>query len=143
MVKNNTDVLDPLFFNEENLEWACMILDSRLIYIDYEAFLVPMLDFANFDPTLPVFKGKFDETYSKSEIKTTSSIREDTQIFRNIGFNNENYLLYHGLALKNNQQECFSLSLTFSERKDDSLKTNRASFFAKYFLYDKNDADLM
>jgi hypothetical protein len=120
-----------------------MIMDTRLIYIDYEAFLVPMLDFANFETTLPVFKSKFEDTYSKTELKTVSSIKEEAEIFRNVGFNNENYLLYHGIALQNNQQECYSLSLSFTERKDDNLKSNRAAFFAKYFLYDKNDSDLM
>ncbi len=143
LVKNNTDVFDTNFFNEENLEWACMILDTRVIYIDYEAFLVPMLDFENFDTQQEVFKAKFDESYQKSEIKARSSVKADEQIFRNIGFNNENYLLYHGIVLKDNPQDCYSLSLSFSERKDDNLKTNRAQFFARYFLFDKTGSDQM
>ena len=114
-----------------------MILDTRAIYIDYEAFLVPMLDFENYDTNQAVFKAKFDEGYKVSEIRARSSVRADEQIFRNIGFNNENYLLYHGIALKDNPQDCYSLSLSFSERKDDSLKTNRAQFFARYFLFYK------
>ncbi len=120
-----------------------MILDTRLVYINFEAFLVPMLDFANFDTKDPVLKPKFDEAYEKSEIKASVSHRQDDEIFRNIGFNNENYLIYHGLALSDNAQDCYSLSLSFSDRKDDSLKKNRAAFFAKYFLYDKNEYDFM
>ena len=45
-----------------------MILDTRLVYINFEAFLVPMLDFANFETSSPVVKLKFDEAYKNSEI---------------------------------------------------------------------------
>lgn len=120
-----------------------MILDTRLVYINFEAFLVPMLDFANFETSSPVVKLKFDEAYKNSEILASRNYRPEEQIFRNIGFTNENYLLYHGIVFKDNPQDCYSLTLSFSERKDDNLKLNRARFFSKYFLFDKNQEDVM
>lgn len=145
IVANNTDIMDPEFFNEENLEWACLILDSRLIYVDYEAFLIPMLDFANYkestqNPT-KILRAKFDESYTTTEIKAMEDVGANSQIFENLGYSNDNYLLYHGIVLKDNSHDCYSLSLSFSERQDDSLREQRRTFFGKYFLYDKSNSD--
>jgi hypothetical protein len=141
---NNTQTLDPNFYNIENIEWACMILDSRIIYVNYEAFLIPMLDFANYrEVTEKALRLKFDEAYQTTQIKADSLISKDSQVFVNLGMSNENYLLYHGIALRDNSHDCYSVSLSFSERQDDELKANRKEFFAKYFLYDKNDIDQM
>jgi hypothetical protein len=147
MVANNTNEFDQDFFNTENLEWACMILDSRLMYINYEAFLIPMLDFANYqedeeNPTR-TFRPKFDEGYSKTDIKTQGNYAKDKQVFENIGYSGDNYLLYHGISLPNNGHDCYSTSLTFSEKQEDNLREYRKAFFARYFLFDKNDIDQM
>lgn len=124
-----------------------MILDSRIKYVDYEAFLLPMVDFANFreNPENPsrVFKANFDSAYTKTVINAPYDLKRDEQLFVNIGFNNDNYLLYHGFVLKDNSHDCYSTSLSFSERQDDPLREHRKVFFARYFLYDKNVQDQM
>jgi len=147
IVKNNTNLFEVDFYNVENIEWACMILDSRLIYVDYEAFLIPMLDFANYaeskeNPTR-VFRAKFNEEYTQTSIKSQANVEKGAELFENLGYSNENYLLYHGLAFKDNTHDCFIISLSFSGKQDDNLKEIRKTFFARYFLYDKNNDDSM
>ena len=122
-----------------------MILDSRLIYVDYEAFLVPMLDFANYqENTEKAFRAKFEEGNPESTlIKSDSSITKGSQVFLNLGYSNQNYLLYHGIALKDNSHDCYAITATFTERQEDELREQRKNFFAKYFLFDKNEIDQM
>jgi len=147
IVANNTEQFDQDYFNEENIKWACMILDSRLMYIDYEAFLIPMLDFANYaeneQDKNKIFRAKFNEDYTKSEVKAMKNFIRDHDVYESLGYNNDNYLIYHGIALKENFHDCYSISLTFSERQDDNLREKRITYFSKYFLYDKNDIDQM
>lgn len=145
LVANNTDVFDKEFFNEENIEWACLILDSRLIYVDYEAFLIPMLDFANYkeysENPSRVFRAKFNSEYTTTQIKTMQEVGANSEIFENLGYSNDNYLLYHGFVLPENSHDCYSVTLSFSERQDDNLKEQRKAFFSKYFLFDKTNSD--
>lgn len=56
----------------------------------------------------------------------------------------DSLLIYYGTTIENNEEnDCFSLSLTFSERKDDNLASQRSQFFSKYFLYDRNHFDVI
>ena len=106
-----------------------------------------MVDFANFreNPENPskVFRANFDPSYSRTVITSPSDIKKDEQVYVNIGFNSDNYLLYHGFVLKDNSHDCYSVSLSFSEKNDDPLKDHKRAFFGRYFLYDKNTVDLM
>jgi hypothetical protein len=121
-----------------------MTLDNRIIYIDYEAFLAPMLDLSNYHPgNTNILRAKFNKEYTHSSIKSTSYISAGSQILVNIGFSNINYLMYHGLSFHDNDNDCYLLTLSFSERQDDNLRVQRSQYFSKYFLYDKNDSDEM
>jgi hypothetical protein len=148
IVANNTDILDPTYYNAENIEWACLILDSRIIYVNFEAFLIPMLDFANYkeNPQNPsrTLKPKFtNEANTYTEIKAIADFTKGEQLFENPGYNGDHLLLYHGISLPDSYSNCYSMSLTFSERQDDPLKTRRKEFFSKYFLFDRNHIDMM
>jgi hypothetical protein len=145
IVANNTNVFDPEFYNQENIEWACLILDSRLIYIGYQAFLVPMLDFANYreNPVNPtkVLKPEFDK--DNTEIKALYDIKKSEQVYVDLGSSNNDLLLHHGITLENNYHDCYLLTLGFTSIHEDPLKNERKKFFAKFFLYDSNEVDLM
>jgi hypothetical protein len=147
LVVNNTDVFDAEFYSEKNIEWACLILDSRLIAVNFESFLIPMLDFVNYAENSQsperLFRPRFNEAYTTTEVKANSLVREGDEIFENLGYNNDNYLLYHGIVLRDNSYDCYSMSLSFTERQDDNLRETRKTFFGRYFLYDKNNLDLM
>jgi hypothetical protein len=56
----------------------------------------------------------------------------------------DSLLIYYGTTLENNEEnDCYSLSLTFTERKDDNLASQRSQFFSKYFLFDRNHFDVI
>lgn len=145
-MKNNTELFNPEVYNIENIEWACIFLDARLIFISYEAFLVPMLDLANFkenkDHPEKVLKLAFAKGDNKvTQFKSFENISHGQQIFINKGLNNDKYLISHGMVIKDNSYDCFSMSLSFSSRYDDPLSKQRKTFFAKFFLYDSNYTD--
>lgn len=146
LVQNNSETFNPEYFTESNLEWACFILDSRMIYVGYEAFLIPMMDLAQPRESAKnparVLKLKFDEN-GNAFVKANSDFFESQEVFENIGYNSDNYLLYKGLVLKNNFYDCFSLAASFNEKAEDGLKEVRKAVFSRYFLFDSNVSDLM
>ena len=147
ILKNQGAEINADVWNEENLEWAIMIIDSRIKYIDYEAFLVPMYDIADFreskhDPS-KVTKLKFSENTNHTIVTAIDDFKKDQEIFENVGLNSDYYLLYQGVVVEPNSNDCYSITLSFSERKDDELKYKRRDFFSKYFLYDSNESDEM
>lgn len=146
LIKNNSDFFDLEIFTEENLEWGCFILDTRLIYIDFEAYLIPMLDLANVRESsrnpAKVLKLKFDENGS-SVARAASDFARGQEVFENNGYNSDNMLLYKGFVLENNFHDCYSLIGSFSEKSEDGLKDMRKSVFSRYFLFDSNVGDIM
>lgn len=146
LIKNNTDIFNTEVFTEENLEWGCLILDSRMIYIDYEAFLIPMLDLAHYKESEKnpsrVQKLKFEEN-GESLVKSQSDFSKGQEVFENIGYNSDNYLLYKGVVLENNFHDCYALTVSFSDKSEDGLKEYKKNVFSKYFLFDSNVQDLM
>ena len=146
LAQNNTDLFNPEFFTEQNLEWGCFILDSRMVYIDYEAFLIPMLDSVNMKESAKnpsrVLKLKFEEN-GDSVVRASSDFSKGQEVFENIGFNSDNYLLYKGIVLENNFHDCYSLIASFSEKAEDGLKDFRKAVFSRYFLFDSNVSDIM
>ena len=145
IVANNTDIFDTDFYNLENIEWACIILDSRLIYVDYEAFLIPMLDFANYKENSnnpdKVFQANFSG--KSTQIKAGDNLNKNEQLFESFKYSNDYLLVHHGMTLENNYHDCFLLNMGFTNRQDDSLRNERKNFFAKFFLYDSNHLDTM
>jgi len=134
--KNDTELFDKEIFTEENFDWAMIVIDSRVVYIDYQAYLVPMLDFANYkeEPKNPnkILKPSFNEE-GKADITAQSAVKKGSQVFVNNGMNGDNLLRFHGVSLENNSHNCYSISFTFSEREDE-LKDNRKAFFGKFFF---------
>lgn len=57
--------------------------------------------------------------------------------------NGQNLLAYHGITVDNNYYDCYGIQVTFSGNKDDSLSEKRRRFYAKFFLYDSNQVDVM
>lgn len=88
-------------------------------------------------------KNKFQENSNSTSIHALDSIKAGEEVFVNLGYNNDNYLLYHGLNVEPNSHDCFSIIVSFSERQDDPLKVSRKKFFSKFFLFDKNEIDEM
>jgi len=122
-----------------------LILDSRLIYINYEGFLVPMLDFANYrentvNPT-KIFNPKFSN--DDANINSLYDLKKDDQIFIGLNISNDALLLHHGITLENNYYDCYLLNIGFTSRHEDPLKIERKNFFSKFFLYDSNHVDQM
>lgn len=73
-----------------------------------------------------------------------SNIKANEEVYRNQLTSGDYLLVYFGLAIDNNQErDCLSLGLTFSERKDDKLSYKRQSFFSKFHLFDRNHHDLI
>jgi hypothetical protein len=146
LFKNEKD-LNTEYLNEENLEWAIFIVDSRTKYVDYEGFLIPMYDFAGFKESTrqpaKLSKAKFEENSNSTNIDAIDNFKAGEEVFVNLGFSNDNYLLYHGVNVEPNSHDCFSVTATFSERQDDMLRATRKQFFSKFFLFDKNEVDEM
>jgi len=146
LVINNTDFFNTEYFTEQNIEWVCFILDSRIVYIEYEAFLVPMLDFAlpNEAANNPsrVLKLKLEEN-GDSIVRAMSDFSKGKEVFENYGYNSDNYILYKGTVIENNFHDCYSISVSFSDKAEDGLKEIRKAVFSKYFLFDSNVSDVM
>ncbi len=146
ILKNEKD-LNPEYWNEENLEWAIFIVDSRTRYVGYEGFLIPMYDFAGFKESTKqsstLDKIKFEENSNSTNIHSMDDFKAGEEVFVNLGFNSDNYLLYQGTIVDPNSHDCFSIISSFSERQDDALKSKRKEFFSKFFLFDKNEVDEM
>ena len=81
------DVFDQEKFSLENVEWALNIVDSRLLYIGYEAFLVPMLDSitpgqAKSDKLAKVFKPEVEKTTKKLTFSVMEDIKKGDKMYR-------------------------------------------------------------
>jgi hypothetical protein len=117
-----------------------------MIYIDYAAFLVPMLDLAQPKESAKslsrILKLKFEEN-GNSVVKAMTDFSQGQEVFENIGYNSDNYLLYKGLVLENNFYDCYSLAASFNDKAEDGLKEIRKAVFSRYFLFDSNVSDLM
>lgn len=103
-----------------------------------------MLDSMRFEVTdLNIEKG-YNKESNKIEVKTNKFLVKNQEVKINPKLNGDYLLMYYGLTLDNNEEnDCLSLSLTFSERKDDKLIAERTKFFSKYFLFDRNHFDII
>lgn len=105
-----------------------------------------MLDFIHFDENRinpgKYFKPTFTEN-SFVDFKSINNYKKDDQVFTKLPQNNEYFLIYHGEVVEDNEHDCYSLTLSFTEKQGDALSEKRKQFFQKFFLYDKNEFDLM
>jgi hypothetical protein len=49
VVKEYPEVFDVEKFSVENIYWALVTVESRILFINYQAFLLPMLDCVTFE----------------------------------------------------------------------------------------------
>lgn len=87
---------------------------------------------------------KLNEETKVISVTSDKQISKGQELKVNPKLSGDNLLIHHGLSLDNNEEnDCYSLTLTFSERKDDKLGAERSKFFSKYFLFDSNHFDLI
>lgn len=146
LVQNNTDFFDLEVFNFKNLEWACFTLDSKLITIDFETFLIPMLDLVQpkesaVNPSRAL-KLKFEEN-GDAVVRAMADFTKGQPVFENFGLSSDDYLIHKGIVLENNFHDCYSISASFNDKAEDGLKEFRKAVFSRYFLFDSNVSDNM
>lgn len=56
---------------------------------------------------------------------------------------NSKLLMSYAQVIENSAFDCFSITLTFSGRSEDSHSKKRIEFFSKYFLFDQSHYDVM
>lgn len=87
---------------------------------------------------------KLNEDNKNIEIRVTQPADANEEIKIDLKLNGDTLLVYYGEVLENNEEnDCLSLTLTFSERKDDKLTQARIKFFSRYFLFDRNHSDII
>ena len=142
LFSKHPELFDAEIFNEDNVEWALHLIDSRIQNIGHRSIFAPLLDFFRFSASNnELIKQTENQNVS---IKVNFDIKKGEEIMYNPKLSSDHLLMYYGIVLENNEDnDCYSISLTFSERKDDSLASKRSAFFSKYFLYDSNHFDLI
>lgn len=162
-VKEYPDVFDEGIFCKENLEWALYTVDSKMVFVGYEAFIIPMLEYFKMgiskvngqekrtstnelkrrhydhdtgysDESQPLIQVKF---YAQDNFTANSVITENPK------FANDRLLISYGRFVLDKPDDCFNISLSFSAKKEDSLAKERERFFQKYFLFDMNNHDIV
>jgi hypothetical protein len=144
--EKNVELFNPELFNKENVEWVFLIIDSRAKTINYELCLVPMIDFVSIreNPRNPSKIQKINvDNNLRLEARAIVDFSKGEEVYDNLGLSNDLYLIYHGVVLENNFHDCYSIQVTFTERKEDSLMNKRKDFFQKFFMFDKAHIDLM
>ena len=87
---------------------------------------------------------KLNEETKIVDVTSNKQITKGQELKVNPKITGDNLLIHHGLSLDNNEEnDCYSLTFTFSDRKDDKLASERSKFYSKYFLFDSNHFDLI
>lgn len=107
------------------------------------SLFLPMLDSFRF--TSDNYEINYNSEFNDPIVKVKSNVnfKKQSEVKINPKSSGDSLLIYYGISLDNNNHDCLSLSLTFSERKDDKLVSERSAYFGKYFLYDRNHFDLI
>jgi hypothetical protein len=83
-------------------------------------------------------------SFSLSVSLVNYKLKAGNEVKRNPNKNGVNLLIHYGIALQNNDRnDCYLLTLAFSNRKDDSLIQHRIKFFSKYEMFDSIHEDLI
>ena len=138
----------PEYFDEEkfsaqNIEWALNIVESRVLYANFQSFLLPMLDSVSFESQDEFFNPEINNETRVVKVLSDKAFKKNDKISLLMNLRNERYLLYYGRIVENYKYDCFTFSLSFSSKKEDSLAQRRVSFYQKYFLFDSNEVDLI
>ena len=153
LLSQHPDLFNPDIFNEENMQWAYNLYDASIHYVESKSLLIPFIDFMSFSAENEIGSFEKEVIVNKEEpLKYTLKVKlsgykrilNGSEVKRNPKLNGDVLMTYYGLALDNNEDnDCLSLGLSFSERKDDKLISERIKFFGKFFLYDRNHYDLI
>lgn len=146
-VEDNNEVFDKEVFSLENIEWALLTVESRLLYVQWEAFLIPMYDFAEYGVNNSQnFKGnnsKKDDNKLTVSFFSPDNFDAGNSLYNIPTQDSTDLLVSNGKYIDNHYNNCFSLILTFSQRKEDELSKKRAKVFSKYFMFDEEHIDMM
>jgi hypothetical protein len=96
------------------------------------------------DPAHPEKLTKFALRNSTIEISAFKDFKKGEEVLFSSPMNGQNLFVHHGVVLDNNDAyDCYGIQLTFKGNKDDPLAQKRKDFFAKFFLYDSPQIDVM
>lgn len=139
------DVFDKDIFSVENIEWALLTVESRIQFTNYEGVLFPMYDLISFAVN-PNDKAKHSTQITEGDkltIKAISNFQKGQEIYDHPNLQNERLLISYARITKDSNDDCFSLTLSYTTKKEDQLAKKRVEFFSKYFLYDQGHIDMM
>ena len=143
----NPEVFDKEIFSIENFEWALITVESRLSYINWEALLIPMYDLISYgvnkNNRLRTFNAEKDDDKMTINIKAIDNFNKGSELYDTPIFSNEQLLISNGRIALDSSKDCLSISLSFSQRKEDSLCKKREEIFSNYFMFDETHIDLM
>lgn len=140
------DTFDKEMFSVDNLFWALVTVESRILFINYQAFILPMIESVTFEESKVDKKRNFTpEVLTDGSINFFSMDKVAPQevVVENINFPNDKLLMSYGQVVRNHSNDCFTVSVAFSMNTDDALHEVRRDFFSKYFLYDQNHHDIV
>lgn len=137
----NNSLFDEEIFNIENVEWAIYIYDILLENLEDRIFLSPFLFHFQISSNGGNLLLKFEE--NKLEINFDNNQNQNI-LSKRKKISGDNLLIYYGVSIEDNEEnDCLSLGLTFSERIDDKFVQERIRFFEKFYLFDRNHFDLI
>jgi hypothetical protein len=82
-------------------------------------------------------------TTQSLEFQAFKDFKKDEEILFSTQLSGQNLLAYQGITVENNHYDCYGIQVTFTGNKDDSIANKRRDFFAKFFLYDSAQIDVM
>ena len=106
--------------------------------------MASLVNYGN-DPAHPEKISAFvrNPTTGLIEYPAFKAFKKDEEVVFSGQMNGQNLLAYHGITIDNNHWDCYGIQVTFTGNKDDSMASKRKNFFAKFFLYDSSQIDVM
>ena len=144
--QQHPDVFDKDIFSVSNIEWALLTVESRLIFVNYEGFLMPMLDLISYSPNKQNPSKFMTPVVDKDltiKFKSINSFNQGDLLYDNPNLPNEKLLVSFGKVSPGSTADCLNLVLSFTQRKEDEMSKKRVDFFAKYFMFDQGHYDVM
>lgn len=103
-----------------------------------------LIDFGiNKSDNSKTFKSIKDDDKMTVTIYSADSFKSGDILYNIPIKSNDNLLISNGIIVEDLPNDCFSLLLSFSQRKEDSLHKKRAEVFSKYFMFDESHIDMM
>lgn len=89
------------------------------------------------------YLGENDRHNRVIEFKAQDNFSTNDIVTVNNNIASQKLLINYGKVVRDKKNDCFTISLSFTAVKEDSLAKARAAFFGKYFMYDMNHHDVM